>query len=169
MKKILTLLLIFGLTIQSFATRRQKPSDWAIDQFEKTRVDKNIKLDPQAPAIFNLMFPIGLGSFLQGDYIGGSAVLGCSLLGTTLIVGGILTLPESSDNNKTKQITGFTLIGIGIGTVLASYITSIIIPFKFANRHNENLKKELATSLGGFEPNFDIGTNGFQLSFKKSY
>nr|WP_267903723.1 P13 family porin [Borreliella bavariensis] len=26
------------------------------------------------------MFPIGLGSFLQGDYIGGSAVLGCSFI-----------------------------------------------------------------------------------------
>nr|WP_223147661.1 P13 family porin [Borreliella bavariensis] len=89
------------------------------------------------------------------------------LLGTTLRVGGILTLPGPSDNNKTKQITGFTLIEIG--TFLASYITSIIIPFKFANRHNENLKKELAISLEGFEPNFDIGINGFQLSFKKSY
>ncbi|WKC72945.1 P13 family porin (plasmid) [Borreliella yangtzensis] len=24
-------------------------------------------------------------------------------------------------------------------------------------------------SLAGFEPNFDIGTNGFQLLFKKRY
>lgn len=51
--------------------------------------------------------------------------------------------------------------------VLTSYIASLIIPFTFANRHNENLKKRLSAELAGFEPNFDLGINGFQLSFKK--
>ncbi|WP_418906264.1 P13 family porin (plasmid) [Borreliella tanukii] len=67
--------------------------------------------------------------------------------------------------NATTKITKFTLIGIGAGTIIASHITSLIIPFKVANKHNKNLKKRLGIDLAGFEPNFDIGINEFKLSF----
>lgn len=67
------------------------------------------------------------------------------------------------------SIVGPTLVGIGSLAITASYITSLIIPFTFANRYNANLRKRLGILLAGFEPNFDIGINGFQLSFKKSY
>ncbi len=66
-------------------------------------------------------------------------------------------------------IAGFILTGIGGLTIAGSYITSLIIPFTFANKYNANLRKKLGISLAGFEPNFDLGINGFQLSFKKSY
>ncbi|WP_324604512.1 P13 family porin [Borreliella bissettiae] len=61
------------------------------------------------------------------------------------------------------------LTSIGGLMIAASYITGIIIPFTFANKYNTNLKKRLGIVLAGFEPNFDIEINGFQLSFKKSY
>ncbi|ABH02243.1 hypothetical protein BAPKO_2546 (plasmid) [Borreliella afzelii PKo] len=67
------------------------------------------------------------------------------------------------------SIAGSILLGIGGLTIAGSYITSLIIPFTFANKYNANLRKNLGISLAGFEPNFDIGINGFQLSFKKSY
>lgn len=107
--------------------------------------------------------PFGIGSFVQEDYIGGGSVLGFNLLGVILGGTGIIL------NIRETQLTGSILIGVGASMFAISYITSLIIPFTFANRHNENLKKRLSAELVGFEPNFDIGTNGFQLSFKKSY
>ncbi|WP_210372582.1 P13 family porin, partial [Borreliella garinii] len=103
------------------------------------------------------------GSFVQGDYIGGGSVLGFNLLGAILCGTGIIL------NTRETQLTGSILIGVGASMILTSYVTSLIIPFTFANRYNENLKKRLSAELVGFEPNFDIGTSGFQLSFKKSY
>ncbi len=90
-------------------------------------------------------------------------MLGFNLLGAILWGTGIIL------NHRETQLTGYILIGVGASMVLTSYTVSLIIPFTFANRHNENLKKRLSAELAGFEPNFDLGINGFQLSFKKSY
>lgn len=61
------------------------------------------------------------------------------------------------------------MLGIGSLAVYGAYVAGLILPFTFANKYNANLRKRLGISLAGFEPNFDIGINGFQLSFKKSY
>ncbi|WP_336510770.1 P13 family porin [Borreliella garinii] len=88
------------------------------------------------------------------------------------LLGGILWLTENIIGNTAQNattITGFTLIGIGAGAIVASHITSLIIPFKIANKYNENLKIRLVINLVSFELNFDIRINGFKLSFKKSF
>ncbi|MBB6032003.1 hypothetical protein HNR35_001006 [Borreliella spielmanii] len=126
--------------------------------------------EPELMAFFlNMVIPLGIGSFSQGDYIGGGSVLGFSLLGMTLIVTGFFNMPEYGNNDKTKLRTGYTLMGIGALTLLTSYITSLIIPFIFANKKDKEIGKKSGISLAGFEPNFDIGINGFQLKFKKNY
>ncbi|AJA90691.1 hypothetical protein OY14_04380 (plasmid) [Borreliella chilensis] len=161
MKKISTLILIFCLTIQIFATKdKQDRIEKGIESFNKYDADKK---NPIGPFLLNLFLPFGIGSFVQGDYIGGSSVLGFNLLGAILWGTGIML------NAREAQLTGTILIGVGASMILTSYITSLIIPFTFANWYNGNLKKRLSTELAGFEPNFDIGINGFQLSLKKSY
>ncbi|AJY73077.1 hypothetical protein BAFK78_I024 (plasmid) [Borreliella afzelii K78] len=60
-------------------------------------------------------------------------------------------------------------MGIGGLAVYGSYVAGLILPFTFKDKYNANLRKKLGISLAGFEPNFDLGINGFQLSFKKSY
>ncbi|WP_330529109.1 P13 family porin [Borreliella valaisiana] len=161
MKKIFMLILIFGLTIQIFAKNdRQDRIEKGIESFNKYDKDKK---NPIGPFLLNLFLPFGIGSFVQGDYIGGGSVLGFNLLGAILCGTGIIL------NTRETQLTGSILIGVGASMILTSYVTSLIIPFTFANRYNENLKKRLSAELVGFEPNFDIGTSGFQLSFKKSY
>ncbi|WP_215538281.1 P13 family porin, partial [Borreliella bavariensis] len=122
-----------------------------------------------APFLLNLFLSLGIGSFVQGAYIGGGAVLGTQVLGGILVLTGYIFESNANVPPGRISIVGSTLIGIGSLAITASYITSLIIPFTFANRYNANLRKKLGISLAGFEPNFDIGTNGFQLSFKKSY
>ncbi|ACN53331.1 P13 family porin (plasmid) [Borreliella spielmanii] len=161
MKKIFTLILIFGLTIQIFSTQnKQDRIEKGIESFNKYEKEKK---DPIGPFLLNLFLPFAIGSFIQGDYIGGGSVLGFNLLGAILWGTGLIF------NIRESQLTGSILIGVGASILVTSYITSLIIPFTFANKHNENLKKRLSTELAGFEPNFDIRINGFQLSFKKSY
>ncbi|WP_267128492.1 P13 family porin (plasmid) [Borrelia sp. CA_690] len=113
-----------------------------------------------APFLLNLFLTLGIGSFVQGDYIGGGAVLGTQLLGGILCIAGNI-LGHTDD--EAKATIGHIITTIGVGTIIASHITSLIITF--TNKHNTNLKKRLGIDIAGFEPNFEIGINGFQLSF----
>ncbi|WKC74782.2 P13 family porin (plasmid) [Borreliella yangtzensis] len=72
---------------------------------------------------FNMIIPLGIGSFSQGYYISGGSVLGFSLLGTTLIITGFFNRPEHDSKDKTKRISGYILMGTGALTLLTSYIT----------------------------------------------
>ncbi|WP_418885180.1 P13 family porin [Borreliella carolinensis] len=166
MKKIFTLILIFSLTMQIFAQEKLEKGVGDIATVMKYESEKATIL---APLLLNIFLSLGIGSFVQGDYIGGGALLGSQVLGGILVLTGYIFESNANVPPGRISIVGSTLIGIGSLTIAASYITGIIIPFKFANRYNADLKKRLGIALAGLEPNFDIGINGFQLSFKKSY
>ncbi|ACJ73462.1 membrane protein P13 (plasmid) [Borreliella afzelii ACA-1] len=162
MKKIFTLILIFSLTMQIFAS--EDTVGKGIGDISTTLKYESQKATVLAPFLLNFFLTLGIGSFVQGDYIGGGAVLGTQVLGGILCITGAIF-----SRIQDAAIAGFILTGIGGLTIAGSYITSLIIPFTFANKYNANLRKKLGISLAGFEPNFDLGINGFQLSFKKSY
>ncbi|WP_215536060.1 P13 family porin [Borreliella bavariensis] len=159
------LILIFSLTIQIFAS--EDTVGKGVGDIATTLKYESQKATVLAPLLLNLFLSLRIGSFVQGDYIGGGAVLGTQVLGGIFILSGYIITGTAT--GPAQGITGLTIIGIGSLAITASYITSLIIPFTFANRYNANLRKRLGISLAGFEPNFDIGINGFQLSFKKSY
>ncbi|MCD2401605.1 P13 family porin [Borreliella bissettiae] len=165
MKKIFTLILIFSLTMQIFAQEKLEKGVGDIATVMKYESEKATIL---APLLLNIFLSCGIGSFVQGDYIGGSALLGSQVLGIMLIITG-KSFFASRLKDAEPTMPEHILTGIGGLMIAASYITGIIIPFTFANKHNANLKKSLGIALAGFEPNLDIGINGFQLSFKKSY
>ncbi len=174
------------MTIQIFATKEKKDGidknveRYSFNNINKIQLEKILKrlkgslndtrkkkMNPKVPFLLNLFLPFKVESFVQGDYIGGGAVLGSQALGGILWITGYII--SGTAKGPEQGITGLTIMGIGIGTISAAHIASLIIPFTFANRYNANLRKKLGISLAGFEPNFDIGINGFQLSFKKSY
>ncbi|WP_373584405.1 MULTISPECIES: P13 family porin [Borreliella] len=43
-----------------------------------------------APFLLNLFLTLGIGSFVQGNYIGGGAVLGTQVLGGILVLTGYI-------------------------------------------------------------------------------
>ncbi len=81
-------------------------------------------------------------------YLALKCLEGILIMAGHMIVGGIGGVTEST----ATVITGGVLSGIGGLTIVASYITGIIIPFKFANRYNADLKKGSALHLRGLNP-----------------
>ncbi|WP_420024930.1 P13 family porin [Borreliella tanukii] len=76
------LILIFGLTIQIFATK-DKP-----DRIEKSvasslQYDKYIRerINPLVPLLLNLFLFLGIVSFIREDYIGSGTVSRSSVIG----------------------------------------------------------------------------------------
>lgn len=186
MKKFFTLILIFGLTIQMFATNNKKDiidkqlQVWFIHEYrykyrkEINRDDgklkmfyqryKEEKITARVPFLLNIFLPFGVGSFVQGDYMTAFPVLGCNLLGLALCITGAII-----DSNGIYARHKPVLIGTGAILFLSSYFTSLYMPHRFAYVYNDTLKKTLFEEITGFETSFNIGINGFQLSFKKSY
>ncbi|WP_419264724.1 P13 family porin [Borreliella afzelii] len=168
MKKIFTLILIFSLKMQIFSQNKIEKIEQDVGYIATTVRYENEKGSVAIPVILNAFLTLGIGSFVQGDYIGGSAVLGTQVLGGIFILSGYIIARTVTE--PTLGITGaLTLMGIGGLAVYGSYVAGLILPFTFKDKYNANLRKNLGISLAGFEPNFDIGINGFQLSFKKSY
>ncbi len=78
MKKIFTLILIFSLTMQIFAQDKLEKGVGDIAIVMKYESEKATIL---APLLLNIFLSLGIGSFVQGDYIGGGALLGSQVLG----------------------------------------------------------------------------------------
>ncbi len=190
MKKIFTLILIFSLTIQIFAlnfTSKYKIQKYAerekefiqnqklekiLKDPEKTKkallqYEKEQLIDLWIPVMLNLFLPFGVGSFVQGDYIGGGCTLGFNLLGLTLLTTGVIQMKNLK--KEPASISSMILLLSGMLTFGSSYLISIYLPVLFEDRYYKNLINQIIDELAGFEPNLDIGMNGFQLSFKKSY
>ncbi|WP_151060660.1 P13 family porin [Borreliella turdi] len=145
---------------------------------EKLLVYETSKKDPIVPFLLNLLLGFGIGSFVQGDILGGSLILGFDALGIGLIFTGAYLDIKASDSNAQKADFSWTwgkgMILVGAVTMAVTRLTEIILPFTFANSYNRKLKNSLNIALGGFEPSFDINMGqasalGFELSFKKSY
>lgn len=88
MKKIFILILIFSLTIQIFASEDKIEKD--VGYIAVTVRYENEKASAKIPLILNGFLTFGIGSFVQGDYIGGSAVLGTQVLGGILVITGFI-------------------------------------------------------------------------------
>ncbi len=139
MKKIFTLILIFGLTIQTLASEDKIGK--GVGDIATTLKYESEKTTVLTPFLLNFFLSLGIGSFVQGDYIGGSAVLGTQVLGGIFILTGWVT--SGTATGPTQVITGATIVGIGSIAITVSYITGLIIPFTFANRYNADLRKRL--------------------------
>ncbi len=88
MKKIFTLILIFSLTMQIFAS--EDTVGKGIGDISTTLKYESQKATVLAPFLLNFFLTLGIGSFVQGDYIGGGAVLGTQVLGGILCITGAI-------------------------------------------------------------------------------
>ncbi len=104
-------MLIFSLTIQIFAS--EDTAGKGVGDIATTLKHESQKAAVLAPFLLNLFLSLGIGSFVQGDYIGGDAALETQVLGGILVLTGYIF--ESTANMLPGRISivGSTLVGIG--------------------------------------------------------
>ncbi|BCR21482.1 P13 family porin [Borrelia sp. HM] len=179
MKRILILMLFFSCVFVSFAQSNNNGN--AFDEGERFLFYENNKTGTLFPFILNATVGFGLGSFIQGDLIGGISLFSCDALGAGLLAYGLYSryqfdkLPDTQKESEYKMgLIALSLIGIGGSAMLITRIVGMILPFTYANSVNKKLQEDLAIELGGFKPTFDVSFQensglGFEFAFVKKY
>ncbi len=105
------------------------------------------------PLLLNGFLGFGIGSFSQGDYLGGGIAVGAELVGYGLLIAGVapimnLYFNPSTDpvdvNAITTQYVGFYLAGTAV--LLGNRIFQVIRPVVYTNSFNDTLKKSLGVT-----------------------
>ena len=81
------------------------------------------------PFFLNLILGLGIGSWVQGDGTGG-------MVGTVGQLGGLFLL-------YTSERSSSGMAGIGIGSIMTSYIYGLIRPWAFSKKFNNEFKTVL--------------------------
>ena len=179
MKRILILMLFFSCVFVSFAQSNNDVN--AFDDEDRRLFYENNKKSVLLPFILNSTVGLGLGSFIQGDLLGGISLFSCDALGVGLLAYGIYSryqfnkLPDVQKESESKMgLIAISLIGIGGTTMLLTRIFGMVLSFTYANSMNQKLQEDLAIELGGFKPTFDVSLQensgfGFEFAFVKKY
>ncbi|WKC57630.1 P13 family porin [Borrelia sp. P9F1] len=177
MTRMLILVLFSFCTFAGFAQTGDEKAAGG-DSVSKLLVYETSKKDPLIPFFLNLFLGFGIGSFAQGDILGGLSILGFDALGAGLLaygvysVGGVSKLEEGSE--KEWPVLGISLIALGGVTLAITRLVEIILPFTHASSYNAKLKQNLVAALGGFQPSLGVAMSesnmlGLGVSFTKSY
>jgi hypothetical protein len=145
------------------------------------------------PIFLNLLPGLGIGSFVEGDPLGGGICLAGDLVGGGMAIGGlaysfaaavaagvgaamgqVLTLgygtaDTSGADPEIKK--GMTVACIGCGVWAASKVFGIIRPITFANRYNREHGLSQMSLVPTLSPCFDTGIIAYEpgIAFKLSY
>ncbi|MDH4262466.1 MAG: P13 family porin [Spirochaetia bacterium] len=102
---------------------------------EKQEILENNKITSEVPIVANVFLRFGIGSYIQGDFIGG-------MIGTSgdLLAAGIIYIPLVSGYSFdaiTKSLS------IGIGVFVINTLFMVIKPILYANIKNQELSNML--------------------------
>ncbi|QMU98853.1 P13 family porin [Borrelia sp. A-FGy1] len=175
MKKILIMVLFSFFIFTSFAqVEDRKIIDNSVD---KLLIYESSKKDPLIPFILNLVLGFGIGSFAQGDIIGGLSLLGFDAIGVGLLAYGVYSAGGISEVKAKKEDlpwVSVSLIAVGGVTLAITRLVEIVLPFVHASNYNKRLRQNLGNALGGFQPDFGVTMNennmlGFGIYFAKNF
>ncbi|UGQ15755.1 P13 family porin [Borrelia sp. RT5S] len=176
MKRMLIVVLFSFCTFAGFAQTGDEKTGG--DSVSKLLIYETSKKDPLIPFFLNLFLGFGIGSFAQGDILGGLSVLAFDAIGAGLLaygvysIGGVSKLEEGKE--KEWPVLGVSLIAVGGVTFAITRLVEIVLPFTHASSYNARLKQSLVAALGGFQPGLGVAMNdsnvpGFGISFTKNY
>ena len=95
------------------------------------------KKTPGVPFLLNFLLPFGVGSFVQGDTVGGIVVAGGQ------VAGGALMLADNISDGLG------TMFWIGVGVSAGVTIAGWIMPFTHAAAFNDQLRRDLGIAIDG--------------------
>ena len=119
------------------------------DEYNDFYMYNLLKSNPLIPFACNITMGLGLGSFMQGDVVGGSVGLFSDIGSAALIIGSTYLDPLSKESN--------TLTTSAVVLFLASRVFQVIRPFAYANEHNRLLKEEIFTAEVVSSPEYKFG------------
>lgn len=88
------------------------------------------------PVLLNIIPGLGVGSFVEGDTLGGLLILGGGALAWTLVIGGAIASTDAVALNP-NATTGYGEIWAGLLTGAGIGIFGIVRPITFANKWND--------------------------------
>lgn len=115
---------------------------------KKTLITEH-KKDYTVPLLINVLTPYAIGSFYQGDILGGVIGLAGDLTGQAILIGAYIDFYlntmdnmdsyDREENDYFKKYLTYIVVGGAIST--ASLIFKIIKPITYAGSYNKILKK----------------------------
>jgi hypothetical protein len=101
------------------------------------------KQNTSIPLVLNLLLGCGIGSFVQGDTLGGTIGLAMDILSTTLFYSGYMQAMVVATSWYSDGTEGSDLMLIGAGMMIGSKISQIMRPFQYAKEYNKKLSSAL--------------------------
>ncbi|MFI3257030.1 MAG: P13 family porin [Spirochaetales bacterium] len=144
-----------------------------LENYQKNALYERNKTETTVPFLVNLFLGYSVGSFIQGDIVGGAIGLGLDVVGGCLFMTGMMTsmmfpfLPlilfdeEATETFGTVLSIGSILYKVGGGLFLVSKIFQLIRPRAYASKFNTELKEALGIYAINFIaiPTLNIASN----------
>lgn len=126
-------------SIQQFSANLSDSQKYSLYESKKT--------SGTVPFVVNLLLGCGIGSYIQGDTLGGTISLCADLGGYGLVIGGTVTAAAGiASNSESPAVAGSTAILAGSVVLVANKIFTCIRPFTYASSYNQRLSKALYAS-----------------------
>ena len=113
-----------------------------LTDFEKMSLYSMHEDSPTVPFVVNFLVGAGIGSFIQGDKIGGYTGLITDVVALGLYTAGYVQVITAALDNEISE-GGATLLLVGAGVMLGSKIYQCIRPFSYSKEYNSRLNSSL--------------------------
>lgn len=118
-----------------------------LSESQKYSIYESKKSSGTIPFVVNFFLGCGIGSYIQGDVLGGTISLCGDVGGYALIVGGYVSAAASAVSNSSSGLAGGSAAVIAGGAILlANRIFTCIRPFTYASSYNKRLSTALYAS-----------------------
>lgn len=126
-------------SIQQFSANLSDSQKYSLYESKKT--------SGTVPFVVNLLLGCGIGSYIQGDTLGGTISLCADLGGYGLIIGGMISATTGIvQNSASSAAGGSTAVLAGSIVLVANKIFTCIRPFTYASSYNKRLSSALYAS-----------------------
>lgn len=101
------------------------------------------KQNTTMPLVLNLLLGCGIGSFVQGDTIGGTVGLVGDILSATIFYAGYMQAMVATTSWSSDGTEGSDLMLFGAALMFSSKVSQIMRPFVYAKEYNKKLSSAL--------------------------
>ena len=135
-----------------------------LTESQKYFLYENNKSNAMIPAAVNLLLGAGIGSYIQGDKVGGTISLLADLAGYGMYLIGYVNTAIADDSTQVEKNVAMAVSGLLV--ILANKVYSCVRPFSYAESYNKRLSNALyGGPVVALVPSIDRnGQTGLSLS-----